>query len=391
MGATSIEWTNVSWNPIRGCSRVSAGCEQCYAEGVAARFSGVHPKTGKPLSYHGLARRSGKGLPLWTGEVRMVPEHLADPLRWRTPRKVFVNSMSDLFHEKLTNEQIAAVFGVMMAAPDHTFQCLTKRARRMREWFGWVAEHGGLNRYIRANWADLRDFYAAGSRFGEYRGKRHRTGDDAGAMVLNASGCSRWPLENVHLGVSAENQETADERIPDLLACPAEVRWVSAEPLIGPVDFDAIQIPGAQDGLRFSALTHQHDARFGTSDNLLNWVVIGGESGSKSRPFDLAWGRDIIQQCKAADVPVFMKQMGSCCRFPSSNVTRVIMPPGTRSKMHTVGLANTFAVAFEDSHGGDPAEWPEEFRVREFPSTHEQRAKRDTRAELRGPVRGEDR
>jgi protein gp37 len=110
---------------VRGCSRVSEGCQHCYAERVAARFSGP----GKP--YEGLAKigRGTGGHPKWTGVVRMVPEHLADPLRWKKPRRIFVNSMSDLFHEKLTNEEIAAVFGVMAAAPQHTFQVLTKRAR----------------------------------------------------------------------------------------------------------------------------------------------------------------------------------------------------------------------------------------------------------------------
>ena len=120
--ATSISWTDATWNPVRGCSRVSDGCRNCYAETVAARFSGPGQ------AYEGLADRARKGSK-WTGVVRMVPEHLADPMRWKRPRRIFVNSMSDLFHESLSNEQIAAVFGVMAAAPQHTFQVLTKRGQ----------------------------------------------------------------------------------------------------------------------------------------------------------------------------------------------------------------------------------------------------------------------
>ena len=208
---SKIEWTNATWNPIRGCSRVSEGCRHCYAESVAARFSGPG------LPYEGLVRIASGKPTGWNGVVRMVHEHLADPLRWKRPRRVFVNSMSDLFHESLTNEQIAAVFGVMAAAPRHTFQVLTKRSARMREWFAWVADHGA-------------------------RGARSACRASA-ALYLVASpevpGGDEWPLRNVWLGVSTENQAAADERIPELLRTPAAVRWISAEPLIGPVDLRA--------------------------------------------------------------------------------------------------------------------------------------------------------
>ena len=197
---SKIEWTDATWNPIRGCSRVSEGCRHCYAERVAARFSGP----GQP--YEGLVRISntldGRKPTGWNGTVRMVAEHLADPLRWKKPRRIFVNSMSDLFHERLTNEQIAAVFGVMAAAGSHTFQVLTKRAARMREWFAWAGDHGasGARSACRAS----------------------------AALYLGAlpepPGADTWPLPNVWLGVSAENQAAADERIPDLLATPAAVR-----------------------------------------------------------------------------------------------------------------------------------------------------------------------
>jgi len=202
---TGISWTDATWNPVRGCSRVSEGCRNCYAERVAARFSGP----GQP--YEDLADRERKGSK-WTGVVRLIPAHLADPLRWRRPRRIFVNSMSDLFHESLTNEEIAAVFGVMAAAPQHTFQVLTKRARRMREWFEWIGT---------ANLDWLRTY-------------AQRALDPTFTKRYVDRGTT-WPLPNVWIGVSVENQEAADERIPDLVRTPAAVRFLSCEPLLGPV------------------------------------------------------------------------------------------------------------------------------------------------------------
>jgi protein gp37 len=178
-----IAWTDETWNPVRGCSRVSEGCRHCYAEGVAARFSGPG------LPYEGLARRTAKGLPQWTGEVRMVPEHMADPLRWKRPRRVFVNSMSDLFHEKLTDGEIDSIFRVMLNAPRHTFQILTKRAKRMLHWT---------------------------QRFAAERGEQLPS--------------------HIHLGISAENQANFDDRAPYLRRVEAAVRFVSYEPAIGPLD-----------------------------------------------------------------------------------------------------------------------------------------------------------
>jgi protein gp37 len=282
---TGISWTDATWNPVRGCSRVSEGCRHCYAESIAARFSGP----GQP--YEGLAKigvRTGHH-PKWTGEVRFIPEHLADPLRWRKPRRIFVNSMSDLFHEKLTNEQIAIIFGVMGAARQHTFQVLTKRARRMREWFEWALGSGG---------PDICELTCT---------------------ALDAAGFERgcgsafdhledWPLPNVWLGVSVENQDAADDRIPHLLTTPAAVRFLSCEPLLGSVDLHAIQIPEVRDGLRFSALQRHHDDRFGQSDIVLDWVIAGCESGRGARACEVGWLRFLRDQCATAGVPFFLKQ-----------------------------------------------------------------------------------
>jgi len=287
---SKIEWTDATWNPIRGCSRVSEGCRHCYAERVAARFSGP----GQP--YEGLVRISntldGRKPIGWNGTVRMVAEHLADPLRWKRPRRVFVNSMSDLFHELLTNEQIAAVFGVMAAAPQHTFQVLTKRARRMREWFEWAGRLD-LDRLQARAYSAIPE------------------SDHAGRLAIARGRGRSWPLRNVWLGVSVENQAAADERIPELLATPAAVRWISAEPLIGPVD---LGLPRTwMVGATARKILRDNHARGAVPAHLrppvsLDWIVAGCESGPGARSCDFAWLRSLRDQCAEAGVPYFLKQ-----------------------------------------------------------------------------------
>ena len=296
MSKTSIQWTDVVWNPTRGCSRVSEGCRNCYAERVAVRFSGP----GQP--YEGLARRKltivnneerdpgNRVEARWTGEVRTVPEHLADPLRWKKPRRIFVNSMSDLFHEKLTNEQIAAVFGVMAAAPQHTFQVLTKRATRMREWFRWASEEATPIDWQRAHvcWGLAKRELAA-------------TGMPIESSVWNSDFMSRlspcWPLPNVWIGVSVENQEAADERIPELLRTPAAVRFLSCEPLIGPVNIEWYLA---------RQCSNQHGDPLPSAN--LGWVIAGCESGPGARECKVEWLRALRDQCEQAGVPFFLKQ-----------------------------------------------------------------------------------
>ena len=297
-----ISWTDQTWNPIRGCSRVSQGCVNCYAESMAARFSGP----GQP--YEGLARMTPSGA-RWTGEVRLVEEHLADPLRWKRARRVFVNSMSDLFHEKLAFEDVSAVFRTCMFAEHHTFQILTKRPGRMLEYVEHVTR----------------------------RKPAHGPAD--GDRILG----QRWPLPNVWLGVSVEDQKTADERIPILLQCPAAVRFVSYEPALGVIDFrpwlGQIGELGAWTG-------------FGQR---LDWVIVGGESGPHARPFDLAWARSIVEQCAAAGVACFVKQMGS----------RPVRRDGASAPGYPPG--SIVPLKLHDRAGADPAEWPEDLRVQQFP------------------------
>lgn len=301
-GKTKIEWTDASWNPIRGCSRVSTGCINCYAESIAARFS----EPGQP--YNGLAHfvtyPGGEHEARWTGEVRFIEERLMDPLRWRKPRRIFVNSMSDLFHEKIPDKWIDRIFSVMALCPQHIFQVLTKRPERMRD-------------YIRVWFERL----AINDVFIDHPTGRTRFADLIDWSLLPSI------LPNVWLGTSCENQETTDERIPFLLQTPAAISFISAEPLLGPIDIQ----------------------RFLEEPTRLSWVIIGGESGSGARPFHVSWANQIIEQCVTAGVACFVKQLGA-------NVTG----------MHANGV-NLTTLQLHDRKGGDPTEWPLSLQVRQWP------------------------
>ncbi|MCT8970608.1 phage Gp37/Gp68 family protein [Microbaculum marinisediminis] len=284
---STIEWTDATWNPVTGCSVVSPGCTNCYAMRMAARLEAMAPRpdgTGDPhlLHYAGTTQDSRAG-PVWTGKVALAPEAvLAKPLRRRKPTMYFVNSMGDLFHEAVPDDWIDRVFAVMALAPQHTFQVLTKRSARMRD---YMAPHclrraDGLGKAV------------------------IKLGYDGPLECLPS-----WPLPNVWLGVSAEDQTRADERIPDLLATPAAVRFVSAEPLLGPVDLTMIPTGG-----RIGDAVLCDDALSGPPDfqsgSRLDWVIVGGESGRGARPMHPAWARSLRDQCQAAGVPFFLKQWG---------------------------------------------------------------------------------
>ncbi len=324
---STIEWTDASWNPVRGCDKVSAGCKNCYAETFAERWRGI------------------KGHPFEQGfDLRIVPEKLDQPLRWKKPRKIFVNSMSDLFHEDIPNEYIAAVFGVMAACPKHTFQVLTKRAARLPEFFRWLERPTVL---VTQPWSPRLHCAVEA--------------DKLGIKVGTVADPRAWPLPNVHLGVSAENQETADERIPYLLRTPAAVRWVSAEPLLGPIDFTRLTLleprPPHGPGVYLNALTGHVAGPDDVLDTRLSWVVVGGESGNGARPCDLAWIRSVVEQCKAAGMSAFVKQLGANLRWD---------PDGEQwwkgPHTHSDGSPR-----LAHRKGGDINEFPEDLRVREFP------------------------
>jgi len=245
---TAISWTEATWNPVTGCTEVSEGCDHCYARSVAHRFAGT------PAYPRGF-------------EVTLRPERLAQPLRWRRPRMIFVNSMSDLFHAEIPDEIIARVFAVMALATTHTFQVLTKRPGRMRALltspdFKWQVWHQMLT----------------------------LTHARSMPMPVEHATARTWPLPNVWLGVSVETQKWADVRIPTLVATPARVRFLSMEPLLAPVTLSS-----------WTLLTPPQ----------LHWVIVGGESGPGARRMDHQWAADLAAECRCAGIAFFMKQTGT--------------------------------------------------------------------------------
>ena len=492
---TSIEWTDATWSPVTGCTKVSAGCKHCYAEGVAKRFWGDRKFT----------------------DVQTHPDRLDAPLRWRKPRRVFVNSMSDLFHEDVPDEFIDRVFAVMALAPQHTFQVLTKRPERMRAWVSdpetpfrvtramdslhgtpraaeevrpiagfpgyFASSHGtiyserrGHRRHMRPDYGDQGHARVQLHREGEsQRGKRmlvHRLvletfvgqppspdaqgrhldgnprnnaaenlswgeqGDNwgdskrhgthrryskldqatvdairsraaqgesgealgrefgvSGTQVRNivagrqwaTKALIGWPLPGVWLGVSAEDQATADERIPLLLETPAAVRFVSCEPLLGPIDVTVLQ---RSDGWQVDSLrgiySHSCDEGFDhpaayeevPGGPHLDWVLVGGESGPNARPCDVAWIRSIVEQCGEAGLACFVKQLGAVPFVGDGKHTHVSGyrgygvvcdqgDPCPHCGKHPI--TQWPSLVLRDRKGSDPSEWPDDLRVREFP------------------------
>lgn len=263
---TTIEWTEQTWNPTTGCDRVSPGCDHCYALPLAKRLKGMEQARGtlRPkYQTDGDPRTSGPGFGL-----AVHPDTLTEPHAWKAPRRVFVNSMSDLFHARVPVDFITDVWRTMQATPRHTYQILTKRPERLARVLGKVHAELGLSE----------------------------------------------PLENVWLGTSIESDDYV-RRADALRQAPAAVRFVSAEPLLGPLP--SLDVAG------------------------LDWVILGGESGPGARPLELGWVRDVVGQCRAAGVAPFVKQLGSVWARANGAV---------------------------DKKGGKPEVWPVELRVREYPA-----------------------
>ena len=290
---TGIEWTDATWNPVTGCAKVSQGCKHCYAEREWPRMTKLVP------AY------SGRDFT----DVLTHGDRLAQPIRWAKRRMIFVNSMSDLFHPAVPDAFIDSVFGVMWAClygrnehDGHIFQVLTKRADRMRDYFR----------------TDRREAWA--------RSAVHHGGgidpDGIWDQTMNYDG----PHPRIWLGVSIEDQAAADERIPLLLDTPAAVRWISAEPLLGPVDLSRIQyeVIGPSGSVHYrrpltdTKLLNEAKATPGYSAASLDWVVVGGESGPKARPMHPHWARDLRDQCAAAGVPFLFKQWGEWGTIPGN-------------------------------------------------------------------------
>jgi protein gp37 len=314
-GKSNIEWTEQTWNPVVGCSIVSPGCTNCYAMKMAARI-----ETMRSSHYDG-ATKKVNGNAVWTGKLALAPEStLMAPLRLKTPTTYFVNSMGDLFHEDCPDEWMDRVFAVMALCPQHTFQVLTKRPDRMRDYFAtWPMKQ--VPDRITEKAADI--------------AHKYRRGWQGNAGVIER------PLPNVWLGVSCERQEEADERIPLLLQTPAAVRFISAEPLLGPIDLNAIPLVQP-----FNSIWWDTKTRGGKPPqfNGLDWIIIGGESGPRARPMQIEWADSIVAQCRNAGVACFVKQLGAA------------------------PLSDGYPLYLRSSKGGDPDEWPESLRVREFPT-----------------------
>lgn len=291
MKSTSIEWTDATWNPVSGCTRASEGCDNCYAVTMTNRLSAMGQN-----KYKGLTVINSSGHRHFNGQVRCHDDELLKPWHWREPRMIFVNSMSDLFHKDVPDEFINKVFGMMALCPQHTFQILTKRADRMRLW---------------SFSNNIKEFqFADGGLPGYTRGVRR--------LIDN------WPLPNVWLGVSVENQKYADERIPHLLQTPAAVRFLSCEPLLGPIEFSNVT-------KRSDAVSQLCKKAF----HGIHWVIVGGESGPGARPMHPDWVRSLRDQCTQAGVSFFFKQWGAwepSFEFPKQFENRGISD-NTRTKM----------------------------------------------------------
>lgn len=305
---SNIEWTDATWNPVTGCTKVSDGCKHCYAERLFPRVYGRDE-----VSRLSSERPGGDATtrPRRFTDIRLHPERLYQPLRWRRPRLIFVNSMSDLFHEDVPFRFIDKVFAIMAMVgghgrdEPHTLQILTKRPERMIEYLRMPTRHDRVFDAIKG--------FAAASNENERAGCRLRYGQQR-----------FFPLPNVWLGVSVENQETADERIPLLLQTPAAVRFVSYEPALGQVRLG----PGQPGESWLTWLPHGSDSPdlpdIAIREQGIDWVIAGGESGPNARPSHPDWFRSVRDQCQAAGVPFFFKQWGQWLPEEQQNARGVL-------------------------------------------------------------------
>lgn len=296
---TKIAWTEASWNTIAGCTKVSPGCTNCYAERMAVRLANIlHPSTsqyrfGGVIDVFASDKKAG-----WTGKIECSETKLDIPLHWKKPRHIFVNSMSDTFHKDVPFEFIDKIFATMALCPQHTFQCLSKRPEIMAKYFKSID-----------NRSEMIAEGALRPPFGLW--------DDADAVYDQIFDQLRnyqiEPLPNIWLGTTCENQEQADKRIPILLQIPAAVRFLSIEPMLGEIDLRQI----CDDGKKyFDCLTGwwTRYKEFGLgswqdNESKIDWVIVGAESGHNRRPCKQEWVESIVDQCKAAGVACFVKQL----------------------------------------------------------------------------------
>jgi protein gp37 len=330
MGETSrIEWTEASWTVVTGCHKAGSGCRFCYSEREWARLS-ANPAT----LYYGRA----------FGDVRFHPTKLREPWRWRRPRRVFVSSMGDVFHPSVRDEEITAVFAVMAACRHHHFQVLTKRAERMQ---AWLSELTALPSPIAVLAASLEAFGLG----------------DLVPALKNAE----WPLPHVMAGVSVDDQDSTDARIPLLLKTPATRRFVSVEPLLAPLSLSCVH---ASSHVLLDALCGCGVDRRAITQSIpnigchrLDWVIVGGESGPQARPLHPDWVRRLREECAASEVPFFFKQWGEWAPLesvPPSDSARVIRTAAMddATVMYRVGRAKAGRLLDGRLHDDMPAELP---------------------------------
>lgn len=389
---SKIEWTGETWQISDGCSLESPGCFSCYAMDFAHR--GLHERH-RGLTVIGQRGPQNVG-PVWTGEVRPFVGKLDQPLKWKRSKTIFVNSMSDIFHEKLPFEHIAAVFGIMAATPQHTYQVLTKRPKQALAFFAWLdeqaqafldhpsllADHGQFAELIQC-WSDVfnpgqhRVFTLDEMRvivcigFAELaltaRDRAAAPADDLVAPYRQTAVLDEdpdlfafpvWPLRNVWMGVSAEDQRWYDRRVGLLRQIPAALRWVSVEPQLGPIEMGRYR--GAQPALPGTGVVARD----------VDWMVIGGESGRGARAFRLDWARSLLRQAKRQGVAVFIKQFGAqaydTCEFCNGTGNGPFAGASEPLLCQTCGGLRELPV-FAGVKGGEIELWPEELRVREFP------------------------
>lgn len=350
MAASSIEWTDATWNPTTGCTRASAGCDHCYAFTMTKRLAAMGQE-----KYQGLA---GNGH--FNGVLKMWDDELQKPLKWKKPRMVFVNSMSDLFHKDVPFEFIDKVFAIMAITPQHTYQVLTKRPERMAEYLETIGQA-----------CKEPSSWTRGERLSAWAGDALDAKQRQQLIEASDAGWWEWQrMPNVWLGTSVENQQAADERIPHLLRCPAAVRFLSCEPLLGPInlrEFTGIDMGNAferealaefrelyPDGLpdnSYNAI-YERELKAGNSSK---WAIVGGESGGGARVCQTQWVRSIVRQCESAEVPVFVKQLGAKVGTDHRELDSEQLQAGGR-------------LFLKDKKGGTMEEWPQDLRVRQFPT-----------------------
>ena len=294
---SKIEWTEKTWNPVVGCAVTSPGCKNCYAMQMAGRLESINSVTNKMPQYVGTTKKVN-GKTVWTGKIGIAPDHVWEkPLRRKKPTMYFVNSEGDLFHPNVPDDAIDRAFAVMALSPQHTFQVLTKHPERMRDW---------MRAHTTETWGDLGYslFFQQAFEWPYFSDKEEWLDNHLHNGALSDALCCQpelWP--NVWLGVSVEDQNHANQRIPLLLDTPAAIRFISVEPLLSKISF------------RWAAW-HPMSGGKGTITNhldglrRLDWVICGGESGRNARPMHPAWARSLRDECAEAGVPFFFKQWG---------------------------------------------------------------------------------